>query len=157
MVRVAAVMLSVASPAAFAEEAGHHALPHHHLAGFVGYGIERDSHNHGENGGALGLEYEVQFSESWGLGLDVEKLFGDTHRSWVAVIPLSFHANERWRFFGGPGWEFGDDHTKNLLRLGVAYEIPLQQRWTVSPEFLVDFLEGGANTYVFGIAIGHGF
>ncbi len=29
--------------------------------------------------------------------------------------------------------------------------------WTASPEILVDFIEGGATTYVLGVAIGYGF
>ena len=139
-----------------AEEAGHHQFPHHHVAIFAGAGIERDG-NHEEEGLALGLEYEVQWSEHWGIGVDAERLFGSgQHRSWVAVIPVSFHATESWRLFSGPGIESGSED-KFLMRFGVAYEISLNEHWSASPEILVDFIEGGAKTYVIGIAVGYGF
>jgi hypothetical protein len=60
---VVTIMLAFTSSVAFAnEEAGHHEYPHHHIAIFAGGGFERDG-NHEENGAALGLEYEVQWSE----------------------------------------------------------------------------------------------
>jgi hypothetical protein len=141
------------------QESGHHQFPHHHVAVFAGAGLERDG-DHEENGSALGLEYEVQWNEHWGVGVDAEKLFGDDqHRSWVAVIPVSFHATENWRLFAGPGLEFGSEKEKDkyLLRFGIAYEIEINERWSASPEILVDFIEGGAKTYVLGIAVGYGF
>ena len=141
-----------------AEEAGHHQFPHHHVAIFAGAGIERDDHDHEEEGSALGLEYEVQLSEKWGVGVDAERLFGSgQNRSWVAVIPVSFHVTESWRLFSGPGIESGSEEDKFLMRFGVAYEIPLNEHWSASPEFLVDFIEGGAKTYVIGFAVGYGF
>jgi len=140
------------------DETQHHEFPHHHAALFVGGGFERDKHGHEENAFAIGLEYEIQFSDRWGAGVDVESLSGsDTHRSWVMAIPVSYHPNEKWRLFAGPGMEFGDKEDKYLARLGIAYEIPLNERWTASPEFLADFVEGGATTFVLGIAIGYGF
>lgn len=139
------------------EESGHHEYPHHHLAIFAGAGIERDG-DHEEEGSALGLEYEVQLSEKWGIGVDAERLFGSgQHRSWVAVIPVSFHASESWRFFSGPGIESNSKKDKFLMRFGIAYEISLNKHWSASPEFLVDFIEGGAKTTVIGIAVGYGF
>ena len=43
------------------------------------------------------------------------------------------------------------------MRFGIAYEIALNERWSTYPEFMVDFIEGGAKTYVLGIAVGYGF
>lgn len=154
---VATVMLSFAASDASADKEVTHEYPHHHVALFVGYGMEKDKNNHEESGSAIGLEYEIQFSHKWGVGFDYEKLSGsDTHRSSVAVVPLSYHPNEKWRLFAGPGKEFGDKEDKLLARFGAAYEIPFLERWTASPEFLVDFVEGGATTIVFGIAVGYG-
>ena len=48
---------------AYAEEAMHHELPHHRLGLFVGGGFERDSHSHEESGTAIGLDYEIKFSD----------------------------------------------------------------------------------------------
>lgn len=152
------VLAFLSSVSDASEEDGHHEYPHQHIALFVGAGLERDDHGHEEDGAALGLEYELQWNDKWGLGADVERLFGDgKHRSWVAVFPLSFHATESWRLFAGPGFESNSNKNKFLLRAGIAYEISFHQRWSASPEFLVDFIEGGAKTYVIGIAVGYGF
>jgi hypothetical protein len=158
-VGVVTIVLGFVSSGAFAnEESGHHELPHHHLAFFAGGGSEQDKNGHQENGFALGIKYEIQFLEKWGVGAGIEHLSGSgTHRSWVAAIPLIFHANENWRLFAGPGFESNEIKDKYLMRVGVAYEISLHRRWSVSPEVLVDFIEGGATTYVLGIAVGYGF
>lgn len=138
-----------------AQETEH--FPRHHLGVFAGVGIEKE-HGHSESGYALGLEYEFRFNERWGLGVDLERLFGDeTDRSEVVAVPLSFHPNEHWRLFFGPGYEFHDKKDKFLIRAGVAYEWELKSGWSLSPEIIADFLDGGAKTYVAGIAIGHGF
>ena len=152
-------MLGFVSPLAYSsDEVGHHEYPHHHVALFAGAGFERDDNGHNENGAALGLEYEVQWHEKWGIGADVERLFGSgQNRSWVAVIPLSVHPADGWRFFTGPGFESNATKDKFLMRIGMAYEISFHQRWSASPEFLIDLIEGGATTYVFGVAIGYGF
>jgi len=140
------------------KEAGHHQFPHHHVALFAGVGFERDDHDHEEDGEALGIKYEVQWSEHWGVGVAAERLFGSGHnRSWAAVIPVSYYASESWRFFAGPGLELDSEKNKYLMRFGIAYEISLSEHWTASPEFLVDFIEGGAKTYVLGFAVGYGF
>jgi hypothetical protein len=153
-----AVLLGLAASNSLAdEESGHHELPHNHIALFAGIGFENDGNDHEESGTVLGLEYELQYHEKWGIGFDIEKLYGDdTKRSWVAVFPFSYHPNEQWRFFAGPGIESGD-HDKFLMRFGVGYEIPFAEKWIVSPEFLLDMVEGGAVTAVLGVSIGFGF
>lgn len=92
--------------AAESPEPGHDALPHSHVAVFLGAGFEQPDSGENENAAAFGVEYEYQFQEHWGIGLDVERLFaGQTERSWVSVAPVSFHATESWRLFAGPGFE----------------------------------------------------
>jgi hypothetical protein len=154
-----AVLLGLAGSNCLAEEAaGHHALPHNHIALFAGFGFENDG-EHEARGAAIGLEYELKYHEKWGIGFELEKLYDnddEAKRSWVAAFPVSYHPNEQWRFFSGPGVESGD-HEKFLMRFGVAYEIPLAQNWTASPAFLMDFIEGGAVTAVLGVAVGFGF
>jgi len=158
--KVGAVLLMLGffgSAANASDEEQRHEYPHHHLAFFVGGGFERDSHGHEENGYALGVVYELKFQEKWGIGAALEELSGDDiHRSWAAAIPLSYHPNEKWRFFAGPGLETGKKD-KFLMRVGMGYEFSLNERWSASPEFLVDLVEGGAKTYLLGIAIGYGF
>jgi hypothetical protein len=156
---VSTIMLGFTAVDASAnEEVAHHEYPHHHVALFVGAGTEHDEKGHEENGSALGIEYEIQFSNKWGVGFDFEKIYAsEANRSSVVAVPLSYHLNEKWRLFAGPGKEFRDKEDKFLARFGVAYEIPFHERWTASPEFLVDFIEGGATTVIIGIAVGYGF
>ena len=153
-----AVLLGFAASNSLAnEDSGHHELPHNHIAMFAGVGFENDGNNHEESGSALGLEYELQYHEKWGIGFDIEKLYGDDlNRSWVAVFPISYHPNDQWRFFSGPGMESGE-HDKFLVRFGAGYEIPFAGKWIASPEFLFDMLEGGAVTVVLGVSVGFGF
>lgn len=153
------IMLGFACSTALAdEESGHHGLPHRHLAVIAGAGIEQDRNGHSEQGIALGIEFEYQFRERWGIGAELERLFGNgTHRSLVTVFPLSFHPNEHWRLFAGPGFESNETGDKYLTRLGFGYEISFHPLWSASPEVVVDFAEGGATTFVIGIAVGRGF
>jgi hypothetical protein len=156
---VSTIMLGfTAADAAANEEVAHHEYPHHHVALFLGGGIEHDEKGHEESGYGLGFGYEMQFSEKWGVGFDFEKIFAsDANRSSVVAVPMRYHPNEKWRLFAGPGMEFGDKEDKFLVRFGVAYEIPFHERWTASPEVFVDFIEGGARTVILGIAVGYGF
>jgi hypothetical protein len=154
-----AVLLGLAGCNCLAEEAaGHHALHHNHIALFAGLGFENDG-EHEARGAAIGLEYELKYHEKWGIGFELEKLYDnddEAKRSWVAAFPVSYHPNEQWRFFSGPGVESGD-HEKFLMRFGVAYEVPFARKWTASPGFVLDLIEGGAVTAVLGVAVGFGF
>jgi hypothetical protein len=39
----------------------------------------------------------------------------------------------------------------------VGYEIPLTGNWTLAPEFVADFVEGGARIFIGGVALGYEF
>ncbi len=43
-----------------------------------------------------------------------------------------------------------------VVRTGVAYQFPFGERYTIAPEFSVDFSEH-ETLFVYGIAIGIGF
>lgn len=137
---------------------GEEFAPHHHVAGFLGAGLEtkRDGREK-EIGIALGLEYEYRFDPRWGVGGIFEALGKDTLRDVVVVVPFSFHPGGPWRVFFGPGYEFTEKKDKALLRVGVGYEFHLDEHWTIAPELLGDFISGGAVTVLGGIAIGYGF
>jgi hypothetical protein len=53
-------------------------------------------------------------------------------------------------------WSASFDVIADILIAGLLH-ISFHQRWSASPEFLIDLIEGGATTYVFGVAIGYGF
>jgi hypothetical protein len=153
------LMLGFLGSAAYAsDEEQPRPYPRHHLAFFVGGNYERDDKGHEEDGYVLGFVYELQFREKWGIGAAIEELYrSDNHRRARAyAIPVSYHANEKWRFFAGPGLETGHED-KFFVRVGVSREFELNERWAVSPEFLVDFIESGAQTYALGFSIGYIF
>jgi opacity protein-like surface antigen len=150
-------------------------IPYHHLALFLGYGVE-EKKDHDEDTSAVGLEYEYRFSDNWGVGAVYEQLGDDdTIRDEVVVIPVSLHLGHGWRFFAGPGYEShsssnadkshdecgteGEHKHKDkfLLRLGAGYEFKIGQHWSIAPEFLVDAIETGDNTWLAGIAFGYHF
>ena len=94
-----------------------------------------------------------------GAALEAE-VFGCNHdRLSVLVLPVNYFPNDRWRLLVGPGFEFHDvrerDHA--VLRVGVGYEIELGERFTLSPEVVIDFVEGGTTVYVLGFSLGYGF
>ena len=145
--------------AAFAnDEAEHPVTSEHQLALFIGGGVEREHGGHEENGTAVGIKYDLELSHKWGAGVDIEYLSGtSTNRAWVVAVPVSYHPNEKWRVFAGPGRELKGKKDRYLLRAGLGFRINLRQHWSLSPEFVVDFSESGAKTYVLGMSIGYGF
>jgi hypothetical protein len=143
-----------------ADEEGHHeALNHIALIGGVAYEEKADGHR--ENGNMIGMEYIRTIKEAWRLGVSFElEAFGDNHdRQGVLAFPVSYFVNHRWRLFAAPGIEFRDqgDPDKAMFRVGTGYEFFLGEHWVISPEAQVDFIAGGTNVYVFGLALGYGF
>jgi opacity protein-like surface antigen len=140
-----------------ADEEGHGGLPHHHVAVIAGGGVETESGHPDRAGFALGISYEFRFHEKWGIGASVDALGQNTRRDSAVAVPVSYHLTERWRLFAGPGVEFADGHNELLIRLGVGYEFRLSGRWTLAPEFVADFVEGGKKLFIGGVALGYEF
>ena len=133
-------------------------VPHHHVAGFLGAGLEtkRDGREK-EIGIALGIQYEYQFSRRWGIEGVFELLGEDTLRDAIIAVPVVYHPGGGWRLFAGPGYEFTEKKNKALARIGVGYEFHIDEHWTVAPEAFVDYISGGAVTVIGGVSIGYGF
>jgi hypothetical protein len=110
-------------------------------------------HEGGENDGAVGLEYERRFSESFGAGLLVERSWGD-HSATIYALPLVRHVDQ-WKFFLAPGIEDGHDHREELVRIGTGYEIETGIT-KVTPGVAIDFV-GGETVYILSIALGFNF
>ncbi len=140
-----------------AEDTDHGKLPHHHLALFAGGGVEIEGGHSDRAGFAFGLAYEYRFHENWGIGAAVDALGQNTTRNSAVAIPVSFHPTEHWRLFAGPGVEFTDHENELFFRVGVGYEIPLTGNWTLAPEFVADFIEGGTKIFIGGVALGYEF
>ena len=154
---ILAALLCSGPMIARAADSGHGDLPSHHVALFLGAGVETKRDGENESAFAIGGEYEYRFHEKWGVGAAVEGLGRDTIRDAVFVVPISFHPSGGWRLFAGPGFEFTEKEDKPLLRVGAGYEFHLQGHWTISPEIVGDFVSGGAQTWLVGVAIGYGF
>ena len=147
--------LLLAAPAARAADEEDH-LPHHHIALFLGGGVETKRGNQ-EEGFAVGLDYAVKFRKHWGVGIVAEGLGQDTVRDYILLPHASYYFGSAWRVFAGGGVEFTKKKDKGVLRLGLGYEFPLAGHWTLAPELYTDFIEGGAVTYVGGVSLGYGF
>ena len=107
-----------------------------------------------ENGFTLALVYERRFSESFGLGFEAERVFGDLE-FWVAAVPFAFHY-QAWKFFAGPGLEMPDDDDNQwLLRIGGEYAFEAG-RWEIAPTLAVDFVDSDTEI-IGGLGFLYGF
>ena len=154
------------SEEAHSASGGHEAAEGHHfhrnlIAGFVGVTAEERR----EGAVTLGLDYTRWISESFGIGVGIERAFGDLDFT-VYTIPLSYRTGP-WKFFAGPGWEDADHHeseghgeeghggTEFLVRAGVEYAFELE-RFEVSPKVMLDYVDDDF-VLVAGVAFGYGF
>ena len=144
------------------------------------------AHAEGRDEFAAGLAYEYRLDSLFGVGGFVEHA-GQAEDVWTFGVPLFVHPYQGVRLLLAPGLEQKDvqeegrsasaeasavagaamaDETADkgaqkteqswLLRAGVAYEVELG-RWSLTPEFNIDFVEGGHQTLVYGISLGCGF
>ena len=143
------VLLLNPSISAAESEGGHQHV--NHMGLFLG-----NTHHGGETGFSVGLDYENRISDIFGLGALIEYAGGDFD-TWVFGAPLYIHPYKGLRFLAAPGFEAEESETKFLVRAGVAYQIPFGGRWAISPEYNVDFIEGGEKIQVYGVSIGLGF
>ena len=137
-----------------AEHGEHQHLNHLSVFGGVGteFGSRRDS-----TGFAAGVEYERRLEGSWGIGGLFELLGQDTERNYVLVVPVSYYFAGNWRVSAGPGIESTPEHDSWVIRLAAGYSYHLSGGWSLSPEASLDYVEGGDQIMVFGLALGRSF
>lgn len=145
-----------AADSAGSEDGGHAEIPHSILAVSVGYALER-KRGKDEEAGTISLEYAYRFSQKWSVGGAIEALGDDVTRDVSLAALVSFHPGGHWRLFAGPGYEFAENEDEFLIRIGVGYEFLVGDDWTLAPELVGDFLEGGKRTYILGLAVGREF
>ena len=127
---------------------------------------------------AAGIGYEYRISSLFGVGGFVEHA-GEAEDTWTFGVPLFLHPYKGVRFLLAPAWEMKEvkaeeeaatgteeqtrvgaeeqeDEQSWLMRAGVAYEVEVG-RWSLTPEFNVDFIEGGHQVLVYGVSLGCGF
>lgn len=150
----AALMLAMVfiSPSAAQEVHEIHGEGHHYrhrVELFLG-----NSHHDGENGFTVGLTYAYRLHKMLGIGGLVEGVAGD-FEEWVFAAPVFIYPYRGLRFVGAPGLSHEHGENEFLFRTGVGYEFEID-RWSITPEFNVDFVDGN-QTFVFGVSFGLGF
>ncbi len=132
--------------------------PHdsHELAVFIGGATRHDDGTFDDTGMAISLEYEYRFAPKFGVGAVVEwVVFADEHRDFAFAVPLFWHPLDGLILSAGPGFETDGGHETFLVRFGVAYLFHVRN-FTLSPIVSLS-MTSGANTLVYGFAIGRGF
>jgi len=140
-----------------AEEAGHGGKEkvlenRHGIELFLG-----NTHEDGEDGFSVGLSYEYRLNQLFGIGGIVEYASG-VFREWVLAVPLFLHPYKGWRFLVAPGVDIPDNDGDNefLFRVGAAYEFEIGEKWAITPEFNVDFVDN-SEVLVYGLSFGYKF
>lgn len=179
-IRIAVIMASglavlLAPGQTRAEEEGHGGDVEYRHRAEVFLGV---AHEEGTDEFAAGLAYEYRLNRVLGLGGFAEHA-GEKEETWTFGVPLFVHPYKGVRFLLAPGWETKEvmaeedaamhepaepgavkEEKENeqsfLVRAGVAYELELG-RWSITPEFNADLVEGGHQVLVYGVSLGCGF
>ena len=114
-----------------------------------------NTHDGSEDGFTVGMNYEYRLSETNGIGGLVEYASGELD-SWVFAAPLFIHPYKGLRLLVALGFEYGHSEAEFLIRTGIAYEFEMGERWTITPEFNVDFVDS-EEKYIYGVAFGYWF
>jgi hypothetical protein len=113
------------------------------------------SHHKNENGFSVGLDYEHRLNSILGVGGLVEYSAGDFD-SWVVAAPLFVHPYGGFRLIFAPGFETKESKSNFLFRTGLAYQFEIGHKWSISPEYNVDFVHH-ETVHVYGVSFGFGF
>lgn len=144
----------VAGPALSEESADGHHEEGHEDSNDVGLFLG-GSHHKDENGFSVGLDYEHRLNAIFGAGGLVEYTAGDFD-SWVIAPSLFIHPYKGFRLILAPGVETKESKSNFLFRTGLAYQFEIGNKWSISPEYNVDFVHG-ETVHVYGVSFGLGF
>jgi hypothetical protein len=150
-------LLLLPAVGARAGDGDEHEFHRHHVGVFLGAASrpENDHHHSDEHGFAGGIEYEYRFAKAAGVGVLAEAATGDLRD--VVVVGLVFiHPWRGLQIAAGAGAEISSHDSEFVTRLGAAYEFEIGERFTISPNFNADLVNGDP-TYVYGITFGVGF
>ncbi len=133
----------------------------HHIALFTG-----GSHQGSENGFTMGGEYEYRFHRLVGAGVMGEYTW--SFREDVLVFPVYFHPGAGLILAAGPGidrptgkkpetnGQVDSEGTAFLVRVAVQYEFEVGKGFSITPNALFDFVDGG-QVFGYGVSFGYGF
>lgn len=133
-------------------EGGHH-LSHapFHISSLIA-----DTRIHGDdNYQTLGIDIEYRISQLTGLGFVFEHAFGELDATTVLAV-ADIHIRNDFILQIGPGYEWVDDETVFVSRVGFIYEYTFGG-FTVAPQLHWDWHDGHEDAVVAGIALGFGF
>jgi len=154
---LAMLLFLVSSIGQAAEESSHseHGEAEHHknrVAGFIGITGE----DRRERALTLGVDYSRMLGRSFGIGIGIERAFGDLDFT-VLTIPVAYHFNNGWKVFVAPGVENADHNDENefLVRAGIEYAFEMDG-YEIAPVFMLDFIDGDV-VVIGGMALAWGF
>ena len=83
---------------------------------------------------------------------------GGDFKEWVLAVPFFLHPYKGWRFLVAPGVAIpNNDHDDEFLfRVGAAYEFEIGEKWAITPEFNLDFVDN-SEVLVYGLSFGYKF
>jgi len=111
----------------------------------------------GENGFSFGVEYVRRLSKYLGIGAAFEST-PKLDRERIVILPMAvFFPWRELTVTVAPGVEFEDGDGSVMLRLGAGWEFEVAEHFTLSPEFNVDFVDGGSTAFVLGFTFGYKF
>jgi len=103
----------------------------------------------------LGIDIEYRISQLTGLGFVIEHAFGELDATTVLAV-ADIHIRNDFIMQIGPGYEWVDDETVFVSRVGFIYEYEFGG-FTIAPQLHWDWHDGHEDAIVAGIALGFGF
>ena len=112
----------------------------------------------------FGFNYDYFFHDKWRVGLHTDVLLQQykieshdnkdilTRENPVALCAmLVYKPLSRFIVVGGFGQEFEKNHTLNMIRLGIGYEIPIQKHWEIGFDLEYDYKFKTYGTWMIGV------
>lgn len=118
---------------------------------------------------SFGLDVEYWFNESFGLGLhnDIEFENHEVETENGDIISRSFPIfltfDALWKpihelvVVAGCGYEFAEEENLLVFRVGLEYEIKMDDKWDLSPTLVYDKRNGAYGSWTYGLNIGRSF
>lgn len=147
--------------------AGTHEFHRHHIALFLGATNGVLESGHGEDHGhgteskkrntdfSIGVDYQYRVHRYLGLGALMDYAAGDL-RTTVFAAGAFIRPVGGLQILTAPGFESHAGKRHALFRLGFYYEFPFADRFALTPNFNIDFVNG-EQVYIYGVAFGVGF
>jgi len=108
--------------------------------------------------GTIAFEYERLLNKHLGIGGVISEFTtGAVERSWLIAATAFIHPYAGSYLVLGPGVEFEGSESIFIFRSGVGYDFEFLPRWSMAPEFNVDFVSGGEVKLVYGLALSYSY